>query len=43
MAKRLRRRILLLREQSKQDMPILPARVANQNTGFALSCPLVEP
>ena len=28
---------------SGQDRPILPARVANQNTGFASSCPLVEP
>ena len=26
---------------SGQDGPILPARVANQNTGFASSCPLV--
>ena len=25
------------------DQPILPAQVANQNTGFALSCPLTEP
>ena len=29
--------------QSGQDRPILPARVANQNTGFASSCPLAEP
>ena len=28
---------------SGQDRPILPARVANQNTGFASSCPLAEP
>ena len=25
----------------EQDWPILPARVANQNAGFALSYPLV--
>ena len=28
---------------SGQDRPILPALVANQNTGFASSCPLSEP
>ena len=28
---------------SGQDSPILPGRVANQNTGFASSCPIVEP
>ena len=28
---------------SGQDGPILPARVANQNTGFTSSCPLAEP
>ena len=28
---------------SGQDRPISPARVANQNTGFALSCSLAEP
>ena len=28
---------------SGQNSPISPARVANQNTGFALSCPLAEP
>ena len=28
---------------SGQGRPILPARVANQNTGFASSCPLGEP
>ena len=28
---------------SGQDRPILPARIANQNTGFASSCPLMEP
>ena len=28
---------------SGQDRPILPARVANQNTGFASSCPLMAP
>ena len=28
---------------SWQDRPILPAWVANQNTGFASSCPLAEP
>ena len=28
---------------SGQDRPILPARVANQNTGFASSCPLAAP
>ena len=27
---------------SGQDRPILPAWVANQNTGFASSCPLAE-
>ena len=27
---------------SGHDRPIFPARVANQNTGFASSCPLVE-
>ena len=27
---------------SGQDRPILPARVANHNTGFASSCPLAE-
>ena len=27
---------------SGQDTLILPARVANQNTGFASSCPLAE-
>ena len=47
MAKRLHQRILLLLEKreilSGQDRPILPAQVANQNTGFASSCPLVEP
>ena len=26
-----------------QDGPIMPARVANQNTGFASSCLLAEP
>ena len=26
-----------------QDRPILPARIANQNTGIASSCPLVKP
>ena len=26
----------------KQDRLILPAQVANQNTGFALSCPLAD-
>ena len=45
--KGLHQRISLLREKreipSGQDRPILPARVANQNTGFALSCPLAEP
>ena len=25
-----------------QDVPSLPARVANLNTGFASSCPLVD-
>ena len=25
--------------KQKKDRPIFPARVANQNTGFALSCP----
>ena len=28
---------------SGKDRPILPARVANQNTGFASSCPLAGP
>ena len=28
---------------SGQDRPILPARIVNLNTGFASSCPLVEP
>ena len=28
---------------SGQDRPILPARVANQNTGFASCCPLAKP
>ena len=28
---------------SRQDRPILPARVANQNTGFASSGPHTEP
>ena len=28
---------------SGQDKPILPAQKANQNTGFASSCPLPEP
>ena len=28
---------------SGQDRPILPARVGNQNTGFASSCPLADP
>ena len=28
---------------SGQDRSILPAQVANQNTGFASSCPLAEP
>ena len=28
---------------SGQDRPILSAQVANQNTGFALSCQLAEP
>ena len=27
---------------SGQNGPILPARVANQNTGFASSCPLAD-
>ena len=26
-----------------QDKPIFPARVGNQNIGFASSCPLAEP
>ena len=34
MAKTLHQRISLLREQSGQERPILPARVANQNTEF---------
>ena len=46
MTKRLHQRILLLLEQrailSGQDRPILPAQVANQNTGFTSSCPLTE-
>ena len=25
-----------------QNRPILPARIANKNTGFALSCPLAD-
>ena len=29
--------------QSGQDRPILPARVANQNTGLASTYPLAEP
>ena len=28
---------------SEQDRPILPTRVANQNTEFASSCALAEP
>ena len=28
---------------SRQDWPILPAREANQNTGFASSCPFAQP
>ena len=48
MAKRLHQRIWLLREHSGQsravlDRPSLSARVANQNTGFALSCQIAEP
>ena len=45
MAKRLHQSIALLRKQGGQggqDRPILPVRVANHNTGFASSCPLVR-
>ena len=31
------------RWRDRRDRPILPVRVANQNTGFALSCQLAEP